>query len=361
MENPYQNADALRCSDQPFDPLLNLLSIDDMTLFPPENIFQSLASCSTDSFANVSKDACDLQEKFVFDNRKFSNDTTLRDLARFVVEYLNLMIEDNIEILRNVSDRSSRKRSLEDQSVGLTCLYVFHSDDGEAVPHGHSEWTVDELQRINNALVEFFTHCRTRKGEQIMNINLKTYLFALQRAFESARGFQLNLLKGSVFAHPSTGLMTIVDNIMRREQATGRCSKSHNTRSEDYITNLYNSTNLSKDTGLGMPKRLVFNVSFMIGFSPSELWNLFSEDGTHIKHGSDDVWRVVGQSGSKKSPSKTQAGGWRFVNVKPKEVFIWNCSQLESVVSVYKDLIEYMELTQQFREGDSIAESFSGC
>ena len=284
MQNSQTSTDASPTSNNPFDPLEDLPPIDESILPPPEDVFHPSTSVAMTSFVSVSGEAHELQGKHVPDNTKRSDDTSLRAFARFIVEYLNLMTKENTSLLRNVNDRSVCKRSLEDQSVSLARMYVFRAEDGQVLPHGHTNWTTEELQRVNDALIEFVTHYRTRKGEPLMNVTLRTYLFALQRAFQSVWGFQLNLLKGPVFANPSTGLMTVVDNRMRKEQATGKCFQSHKILSEEDIRNLYKSKHPSKTSGLGFLTRLIFDVAFMTGFRPSELWNLSSEDVTLITH-----------------------------------------------------------------------------
>ena len=94
MENSQTSTDAAPTSNKPFDPLGDLPPINESILPPPEDVFHPTTSVSMTSFANVSKEAHELQEKHVPDNTKRSDDTSLRAFARFIVEYLNLMTEE---------------------------------------------------------------------------------------------------------------------------------------------------------------------------------------------------------------------------------------------------------------------------
>lgn len=123
---------------------------------------------------------------------------------------------------------------------------------------------------------------------------------------------------------------------MREQQSAGVTGKCHNVLSEEDVYALYKSNALSTETGQGFVTRMIFNLAFVTGFRPSELLNLSWEDVSQMKVGSQFVWRITGRIGSRKGASKTQGGGMRYVNVKPKEIFVSRKDQLNGLVNFFR-------------------------
>lgn len=73
-------------------------------------------------------------------------------------------------------------------------------------------------------------------------------------------------------------------------------------------------------------------------------------DVTLDSSSSEKVYRVVGLIGSRSGASKTQSGGLSWVNVKPKEVMVFNMDRFEGRLKMFKDLEEYIAIVTPFRK-----------
>ena len=331
------------------DPLQDITSQINIPL-PDPNQFFATQNNETHQAPALTEEATALCGAQIPKNTSRSNDTALKAFAAFIVEHLELLTPQNIAIIKDANCRSQQRCSLNDQSIRLTHLYVFRDSDGTVPCRGNFNWTDHQLKRLNRLLVLFVAHYKKRAMKQdIMPTTLKAYIIGLQRASTSTFGYKFRLLTDKPFSDMENGLLTVVDNKIRKQQAEGVTRKNHNVLTGDMIRDLYSSSALSKGHAKGFCTRMIFDIAFMTSFRPTELSNIRVEDVTCFQSEDGDAWRIVGTLGDLGGASKTQGGGLKYVNVKPKEVLVWNKIQLDGLLNVYEDIQEYVELIKRIR------------
>lgn len=130
---------------------------------------------------------------------------------------------------------------------------------------------MQELKRINNAMTAFVTHYKTQSGGKITAATLQAYILGLKRAFYLTWGFKLELLGGPVIKNPKAGLLTVVDNKIREQQASGVTRKSLSVLSEELFYALYESKSLLTTTGQGFVTCMILKREFVKGLRPTML------------------------------------------------------------------------------------------
>lgn len=77
------------------------------------------------------------------------------------------------------------------------------------------------LKSVQHFQCGFSLNYRMANGERVSPETMFQYINAIQRAFCNYWKYDIAFMKGSVFACPYQGLITVIGNIFREEQTKG--------------------------------------------------------------------------------------------------------------------------------------------
>lgn len=109
------------------------------------------------------------------------------------------------------------------------------------LPTDLNYWKEFDFERVRHFLSDFFVNYRMSNGERVSPETMLNYINIIQRAFRHDCKYDFSLIKGPVFVCPDQGLVTIMENVLRGQQAKGQTLKSRDVLNADDLTNLYKS------------------------------------------------------------------------------------------------------------------------
>lgn len=284
--------------------------------------------------------------------------TPLTKLIIFVAERECHISTDDISLLRDINSRSEKRKQVMELADKQARVVLFPGVDGTFVSPG-SEIGDDQKRHLNNYLIEFINSLRKDKKRfenesDILKPNtIVSYIFGIQRAFEVYWGYNVQLLSGPIFNHPELGLKNAIDNKCRYAQMKGIVAQPHNVLSDTDVHKLFNSTYLSRDTPLGLIKRIYFGIALATTWRPSMIKGLRMSQVQRCTAKGLPAFRFTSIIAGK-NVSKTFGGGMRAANDKPVETTIWKCRQLNQTLCIYDDIELYLRATEHLRkEGSS--------
>lgn len=130
--------------------------------------------------------------------------------------------------------------------VPLTNLSFHQLEDGSVVPTDVSIWSDYMLERVNHAIVEFFTHINQKDESDVMLFTLKNYILDLQPGINTRSEYDINIISEEVFNSSLKASSTVMGNIIRSLQKRNEAACSHNTLEKKFL-GLYISDALYKN------------------------------------------------------------------------------------------------------------------
>lgn len=204
---------------------------------------------------------------------------------------------------------------------------------------------------IRYYLIELLVNYRMEGGKEVIPNTMRCYLFGIQRYFTTEWRYKIEIMNGPLFACKKNGLMTVCDNRFREQQASEMTVVSHNALSSTNFQRLFSSPQLSRDTSAGFQCRVIFEIALSTAMCPTGLHGLLC---SRISDASQDVKPVISifaGIGSTDGTCKAAKGGWKYVKLKPKEVYIFQEPAFDRSVNIHDDVQEYCRIRSKLVMG----------
>lgn len=348
QQNNTESTANLILPTQVNDSLSSFDRVETSPLFNQNDSLFHQSECTTSDNVESSDSVQKYMGRRKVANTEDSNRSSIRRFTVFVSSKVDLssvgVAVDRKNWLEYANRMKIDHRSTIEDSIDLVKNILFTNKEGNLFPKGYTEWSDEDLKKIQYYLMEFAVRYRKEDGGEVTPPTMKGYIAGLQRFFEVEWGYKINLLSGHVFAAKENSLRCVLDNLFNDQQSRGLVTKSHNVLSYENLLTLYKSAELSQRTPTSFLCRLIFHIALCTAMRATELHQLNMSQVSMTTHSGEEVIRIVGIVGNLNGASKNAPGGMNAIKSKPKEIFIRNKVQMDGNINVYEDIKAYIEV-----------------